>query len=319
MSLIEPSTERPATEPGLISHGTDADHEETDAALLERIRARLLAAGDVPGATVGQLLSLADALASFDLGRFLLRHRGWNAYWTHRLVTYQPGTLPASSAEGLEYQLFEKLPTVLATRERFGIFRSQLQARMKPGTTAASVPCGLMGDLLLLDYSGLPDVRLIGVDLDPAALDGARALAEMRGLAGRVSLSHKDAWALNLRGSVDVLASNGLNIYEPNDGRVTELYCAYREALRPGGTLVTSFLTPPPALSPASPWNMDAIDPKALSLQTMLFAKIIEAKWQTFRTHAQTLRQLQHAGFVNIRFIDDRARIFPTVIAQRPR
>ncbi len=319
MSLITSSTERLATEPGLISHGTDANHEETDAALLERVRARLRAGGDAPGATVGQLLSLADALASFDLGRFLLRHRGLNAYWTHRLVTYQPGQLPASSVEGLEYQMFEKLPAVLATRERFGIFRSQLQALMKPGATAASVPCGLMGDLLLLDYSSLPGVSLIGVDLDQDALDSARTLAEARGLADRVSLHRKDAWALDLRASVDVLASNGLNLYEPNDGRVTELYCAYLEALRPGGTLVTSFLTPPPALSPASPWNMEATDPKALSLQTLLFVKIIEAKWQTFRTHAQTEEQLRHAGFVNIRFIDDRARMFPTVIAQRPR
>ncbi len=64
---------------------------------------------------------------------------------------------------------------------------------------------------------------------------------------------------------------------------------------------------------------MEATDPKALSLQALLFVKIIEAKWQTFRTHAQTTAQLQRAGFVNIRFIDDRARMFPTVIAQRPR
>lgn len=317
MSLTGHSIESLATEPGLISHGTD--HEETDAALLERVHARLRAAGDVPGATVQHMLSLADALASFGLGRFLLRHQGLNAYWTHQLVTYQPGTLPASSAETLEYQMFEKLPVVLATRERFGIFRSQLQALMKPGATAASVPCGLMGELLLLDYSSLPGVSLIGVDLDPDALDSARALAATRGLTERVSLHRQDAWALDLRASVDVLASNGLNLYEPDDGRVTELYCAYHDALRPGGTLVTSFLTPPPALSPASPWNMEATDPKALSLQALLFVKIIEAKWQTFRTHAQTTAQLQRAGFVNIRFIDDRARMFPTVIAQRPR
>ncbi|AEG68453.1 SAM-dependent methyltransferase [Ralstonia solanacearum] len=316
MSLIALSTECLATEPGLTARGTD--HEETDAALLARVRARLQAAGDVPGATVRQMLSLADALASFDLGRFLLRHRSLNAYWTHRLATYQPGSLAASSVEGLEYQMFEKLPAVLAARERFGIFRCQLQVLMKPGATAASVPCGLMSDLLLLDYSGLPGVCLIGVDPDRDTLDKARVLAETRGLGNRLSLQKKDAWALNLRAGVDVLASHGPSLSEPDDGRVTELYCAYRDALRPGGTLVTGFLTPPPALSAASPWNMEAIDPRALSLQTLLFAKIIEAKPQAFRTHTQTRELLQHAGFTNIRFIDDRARMFPTVVARRP-
>ncbi|WP_439891200.1 SAM-dependent methyltransferase [Ralstonia sp. 25C] len=304
-----------AVESGLLSHSVE--QPDTDAALLERVRARLSAAGDQPGATVEQLLSLADALAHCDLGRFLLRNRGLNAYWTHQLVTYRPGTLPASNADNLEYQLFEKLPAVLATRERFGIFRDQLQALLRPGMTAASVPCGLMGDLLLLDYRQLPGVQLIGVDLDPAALVGAKALAAQHGLADRLSLYQQDAWHLHLYGSVDVLVSNGLNIYEPDDTRVTALYRGYLDALRPGGTLVTSFLTPPPVLSPDSPWNTSAIEPAALALQAQLFVKVIEAKWQTFRTHAQTSEQLRQVGFADIRFVDDQARMFPTVIARK--
>jgi hypothetical protein len=30
------------------------------------------------------------------------------------------------------------------------------------------------------------------------------------------------------------------------------------------------------------------------------------------------MAQLKEAGFVDIRFIDDRARMFPTVVAQKP-
>ncbi len=298
----------------LISHG---DTGQDDALLLESIRSRLRAAGDAPGTTVEQALSLVEVLASFDLGRFLLRHRGLNAYWTHQLVTYQAGMLPVNETNRLERQTFEHLPATLATRERFGIFREQLQALMRPGITAASVPCGLMGELLLLDYSGLPDVSLIGVDLDPAALSHARALAETRQLADRVSLHCKNAWALNMPASADILTSNGLNIYEPDDERVVLLYRSFFETLRPGGTLVTSFMTPPPSLSAASPWNMCAVDPEMLALQALLFVRIIEAKWQAFRTYEQTREQLQRAGFMNIRFIDDEARMFPTVVAQR--
>ena len=81
---------------------------------------------------------------------------------------------------------------------------------------------------------------------------------------------------------------------------------------------MTSFLTPPPTLSAESPWKMAQLDPAALALQFLLFVRIIEVKWGAFRTHAQTRAQLERAGFVDIRFIDDRASMFPTVVARKP-
>ncbi len=296
----------------VISHGADSDLAwETR---LDAIRDRLRQGGDAPGASVERQLELLDELAGFELGRFLLVNRGLNAAWTHRVVTYVPGTAAAGS---LEQTVFEKLPATLATRERFGLFRAELQALLRPGAVMASVPCGLMGELLLLDYAQHQDVRLIGIDLDRQALAGAAALASERGLADRVSLHCADAWQAGFADQADVVTSNGLNIYEPDDARVTALYRAFFEMLKPGGCLVTSFLTPPPALSTESPWRTEAIDRTALALQHLLFVRIIEAKWSAFRTHAQTARQLEEAGFEDIRFIDDEARMFPTVVAQK--
>lgn len=290
-----------------------------DDALKQSIQARLTQRGDLPSSTVEQQIHLLDELFACKLGRFLLHNRGLNAYWTHRLVTH--GRADSTSwqpVSELERQLFETLPTVLATRERFQIFQAQLQARLKPYHVLASVPCGLMGELLLLDCSSQPDVRFIGVDLDQHALDAAFALAQERGLADRVSLRCEDAWASSLCEEVDMLTSNGLNIYEQDDSRVTGLYRAFLRALKPGGTLITSFLTPPPSLSPKSPWDLAAIDPAAAALQQTLFMHILEVQWSAFRTHAQTLAQLTDAGFVDVTFIDDRARLFPTVIAHKP-
>lgn len=119
-------------------------------------------------------------------------------------------------------------------------------------------------------------------------------------------------------GEFDVVTSNGLNIYEPDDARVTALYRVFFDMLKPGGWLVSSFLTPPPAISPESPWNAEAIDQSALTLQHLLLVRIVEAKWNAFRTHSQTARQLDEAGFEDIRFVDDRARMFPTVVARKP-
>lgn len=285
---------------------------------MQVIKQRLREAGDLLGTTVEQQVSLLEELSTFELGRFLLENRGLNAYWTHQLVTYPHGAASTLSISALEYRIFAKLPLVLATRERFGIFRRQVQAMLRPGLALASVPCGLMGELLLVDYDREPDVTLTGIDLDQYALNGALVLAKERGLADKLSLHCEDAWSLRLNNKIDILTSNGLNIYEPDDVRVKELYRLFFNALKPGGTLITSFMTPPPTLSAESPWNFTEIDAESLALQHLLFVRIIEAKCNAFRTHAQTTAQLEDTGFVNIRFIDDRARMFPTVIAQRP-
>lgn len=301
---------------GLISHGSD-DDKDLESVITSR-KARIRDEGDLPGATVGTQIHLLDELSRLKLGRFLLENRGLNAYWTHQLVTYSQEDTSRGFSSDLEFQIYERLPTALATRERFGIFRKQLQTLLAPNLTLASIPCGLMGEMLLLDYSQHPGVTLLGIDLDEEALSGARALAAERGLSDSVSLRCEDAWSLSLRNEVDVLASNGLNIYEPDDARVTALYRAFFDALKPSGTLVTSFLTPPPGLSKDSPWDFAQIDPQSLALQHLLFTRLIEAKWSTFRTHAQSEEQLRSAGFIDIRFLDDRARMFPTMVARKP-
>lgn len=298
----------------VISHG--GDPAVTHDKLMESVKRRVHAAGDLPYATVDRQFELLAQLGSFALGKFLLQNHGLNAYWTHQLVTYRPGTLAPNHSGDLEYRIFETLPVIVATRERFGIFRQQLQSLLRPDNVVASVPCGLMGDLLLLDYTGVDAVTLVGVDLDPTALAGATALAAERGLSERLTLRCADAWATGLKADVDVLTSNGLNIYEPDDSRVVALYRSHFGALKPGGTLVTSFLTPPPTNSTESPWEMAEIDEQSLALQSVVFGRLVEARWNSFRTHDQTRKQLLQAGFTDIEFIDDRARIFPTVIAR---
>src|SRR5262245_66313047 len=107
----------------------------------------------------------------------------------------------------------------------------------------ASVPCGVMADLLTLKYPPGCSIHLAGFDLDDESSSLASKCAAQNGLP--VQLSREDAWKLSACGRFDVLASNGLNIYEPSDDRVTSLYAAFGSAMKPGGLLVTSFLTTP--------------------------------------------------------------------------
>ncbi|MGV7194501.1 SAM-dependent methyltransferase [Xanthomonas axonopodis] len=307
--------QQPAPRGRLLSHSVEPPIQ--DDALLQSIRSRLIENHADSPEQLDALLCLVDALWTFELGRFLLRNRGLNADWAHQVATYRPGTLARDTTPVLQHALFERIPLLVATRERFGIFQQQLQALLRPGMTLASVACGYMGELLSLDYTQHPDVRLIGTDLDPQALEGARQLARQRGLERQVSLRLEDAWARCEASSVDVLTSNGLNIYEPDEERVVELYRVFHERLRPGGTLLTSFLTPPPNLPVASPWKLEATDRAALHLQTQLFVNVLPPR-VTFRTQAQTLAQLERAGYVDVRFIDDSVGAFPTVLARKP-
>jgi SAM-dependent methyltransferase len=254
---------------------------------------------------------LLNQLYAFEFGRFLLEHKGLNGYWTAYAILHGPRK---KGLPPLEQWILHHAPVLKATRERFQIFRRQLQKHLKSHMTMASIPCGLMDDLLGLDYTKASDVTLVGVDLDLESLSFARANAEQYGYKNVLFLE-KDAWNLEVAECYDIITSNGLNIYQPDDEKVVTLYQEFYKALKKDGILITSFLTPPPALSPESTWKnyvaADALKQKAI------FADIIQAGWQTFRTEDQTRQQLEKAGFTVVDIIYDTQGMFPTVVAKK--
>ena len=252
-----------------------------------------------------ELQKVADALTSFPLGKFLWENRGLNGEWTSHLIRN------TTSENSTELRLLHA-PSVRATRERFGIFQQQLSKHIQPGTNVASIPCGVMDDLLTLN--DVPEgVSFYGYDLDQNSLDIVRS----RPGGQEVHLKHQDAWNLGIEDKLDVIMSNGLNIYEKDDTRVTELYRGFCAGLKPGGFLITSFLTPRdcwrcPDGEDKSVWEEN------LAWQKMVFSEVLQVQWQHFRTEATTEQQLKDAGFEVIEFIHDTQGIFPTVIARKP-
>lgn len=276
----------------------------------EKIKQR----GDQPHVTVERQLDLLKQLSEFDFGRFLLQNQGINGYWTHYMLTYpwfKPEVTP------LERYLLERAPVIRATQQRFQIFLIENQKQVKNGAKLACIPCGMMGELLYLNFTGIEDISLVGIDYDAQTLVDARALADKQQYSKWTQLVQGDAWQLQQRNEFDLISSNGLNIYEPDDDKVTALYAQFYQALKPGGKLVTSFLTPPPALTPKCEWDMNHINHDDLLLQKIIFSDIIGAKWQCFRSSEQTRMQLQSVGFKHIEIIYDEAKIFPTVCADK--
>lgn len=273
--------------------------------------------------TIQSKLELLKQLTEFEFGRYLLMNQGINGYWTHYMLTYPWfGRKTGKSSSGapltkLEHFILEKSPSLLATQQRFEIFLKENQKQVKNHSVLACIPSGLMGELLYLNFEDIHTIDLVGIDYDAATLQEAAMLAEKQQLSQFVRFAQEDAWQLSFEDEFDLISSNGLNIYEPDDSKVQELYGQFYKSLKRGGKLVTSFLTYPPHLTNQCEWDLSKISQEDLLLQKTIFADIIDAKWQCFRSSAQTKTQLEAVGFKNIQFIYDTAKIFPTVVAYK--
>lgn len=304
----------------LISHVISPETLENT---IRKITERIKHQGDKPYGTVMRQLELLAQLNEFDFGRYLLQNQGINGYWTHYMLTHpwfgrktgkNNRDEPLTEVESF---LLNRAPTMLATQQRFEIFLRENQKQVKNNAKLTCIPCGMMGELLYLYYKNVDDIHLIGIDYDSNTLNDAKILAEQQGLSKFIKLIQQDAWNLNFQDDFDLISSNGLNIYEPDDEKVTELYRQFYKALKPDGKLVTSFLTYPPTLTNQCEWNLSKINQNDLLLQKIIFADIIEAKWQCYRSSEQTNAQLKSAGFGNIQLIYDDAKMFPTVVAYK--
>ncbi|VVC75769.1 hypothetical protein AQUSIP_10630 [Aquicella siphonis] len=304
----------------LKSHSVSS---EPLAETIERHAARIRREGDKPYVSVARQLELLEQLSQFEFGQFLLQNQGINGYWTHYMLTHPwRGRVTGKNQYGqplhdLEKFILDRAPTMLATQQRFMHFLSENQKAVKNHARLACIPSGSLGELLYLDYAGINQIELIGIDYDAAALSDAHALAEKLGLSHFTQLMQGDAWQLHLRDEFDLISSNGLNIYEEDEVKVTELYRQFYTALKPGGKLVTSFLTFAPQSGEDCEWRLEQINQQDLLLQKIIFVDILEAKWRCYRSSAQTRTQLEAAGFRGIEFIYDDAHLFPTVIAHK--
>ncbi len=302
----------------ILSHNSNSDALEE---VIESIRQRIRQTGDKPHVTVARQLEILDETAAFDFGRFLIQNNGMNGYWTDYIVTYPEkgrktglghNSKPLTKTESF---ILNECPGVLATQERYRHFLAQNQQAVREGAVLACIPCGWMSELLHLDYSAVKNFRLVGVDIDEDSLNGAKALAKSLKLEQTIELLQKDAWALSLNNEFDLISSNGLNIYEPNQEQVSELYHQFYLALKSGGRLVTSFLTYSPFNPEKSEWDMTKINPEAELLQRIIYSDILTPKWSNYYTHSEMHEQLALVGFKSVSFIPDKARMFPTVVA----
>ena len=261
--------------------------------------------------SLNDTLRLLDEIVEFELGRFLLMNKGLNGYWTSYIILL---AVQHELTHPLEHWLIHNCPGILATQERFKIFNQQLTNCLRNDISIASIPCGLMDDLLLLN-DDFTNISRVGIDLDENSLNLAAASAYNKKKEKSSSFLHMNAWHLHAHESYDVITSNGLNIYESNQDKVTELYRIFFNALKTNAVLITSFLTPPPSLSNESTWKN--INPDNLLKQKAIFNDILQVGWQSYQTEGDVRNKLSKVGFTSIDIIYDSQGMFPTVVARK--
>lgn len=289
---------------------------------IEALKKKITLRGDLPHVTCKRQLEIIDQLCAFPLGRFILERRGANGFWTDYMVSHPAhGKISGLNSEGvpftpLEEWFLNQCPIVVAHQERFQIFQKLTQKLLKDNITLASIPCGLMRDLITLDLSKIINFRLIGIDIDSESLSFAEKLAHQKNI-GNIKLIQQNAWELSLQQEIDVITSSGLNVYEPDPNKVLELYARFFNALKPGGHLITSVLTYPPGEAKETDWDVNNIPEETLLLDRILHKDILDIKWRNFRSSLELEKEFRQVGFSTVSIHFDKYRIFPTILAKK--
>ncbi len=299
----------------LTHFGSDKLSKADIATELDLIKKRLSAEFESDQEQLKKLNQTLNELSEFELGRFLIKNKSLSGYWTWYIIL---GFNNDSIKSPLEKFIVERAPTILATQQRFAIFQSLLMKHIQSNSVVCSLPCGMMADLLTLNLSGeIAEVRFVGIDLDKAVFDLAKGLAAQLNVRTHCEFFQKDAWDLGIENEFDVIASNGLNIYEKDDSKVVTFYKGMYRALKANGYLICSALTPPPTIESECEWDIEQINKDDLITFTTIFKTILRATWFNFRSSAKTCDQLKEAGFDNIEIHWDKQKMFPTFLARK--
>lgn len=177
--------------------------------------------------------------------------------------------------------------------------------------------CGLMNDLLTLDYTGADDFALVGADLDLDTLEQAQSNASRLLLQGHCEFLEMNAWELADSNAFDAIVCSGLTSYQPCNDLVVDLYNRFYEALKPGRLLITNYVTPPPTLTKDCEWRTDEVSSRGLLPAKLIFSDLLQASWSHPRSTGWTTTQLRQTGFHEIGVEAHHGRVFPTVYATK--
>lgn len=274
--------------------------------------------GDAPGVSIETLDQILDEMTKFPMGCHILLTGGANGVWTDYMISYPWAQKDIASKmltmNRLEYFIIFECLSVVAQRELFLLAQREAQKHVKEGCRLVSLPCGVMRDLLELDYSKVSNYSLMGVDLDLESIQAAHKLVLEEEIT-KVRFIQEDAWKFVAEEPVDFINSIGLNVYESDRKRVIALYRQFCKSLKKGGVLFTGVLTYPPEWEKKSDWILENIPKGHYEMDKIVIDDVLNLYWQNYRTLDEIKGEFLEAGFSDVKIVPDRCCVFPAVIA----
>jgi SAM-dependent methyltransferase len=255
-------------------------------------------------------IELTHELAKFELGKFLLINKGLNGYWTSYLINKNQENIN-NEISPLENWLTNKSLFYLI-KDRFTIYQKEIQKRIKSGYHISSIPCGLMDDLLFLNYDNFSDIKLTGIDIDKESLNFAKEKYINYNFKISYNFLQKNALNLNLFNEFELITSNGLNHYISDEYLLIQLYKNFYNSLKTNGYLLISFI-PPPIYN--NIYEKFEISPKDWLIDRAIFDDIIQAKYLNFVTEEKIKLQLSSIGFKIEDIIYNKNGVNPVLVA----
>ena len=227
-----------------ISHSEASSNFSTDELVqsaMTKARSRWASKG-LDADTCARLESRLSELAATPIGRFILVNGGLNGYWTNYLAGIgcdfiQNKTKPRTFANDTEEYI------VAASAEMRGehelLLRKIIGPILKPGCVVASVPCGLMSEILLA-ADHFDGVKLYAIDIDKGNFDLIREKYGDRLVGNEFHPLEMNALTLEFDCTFDLITCLGFVMYLKEESFPNFFSRIYR-ALKPGGRLLLSF------------------------------------------------------------------------------
>ena len=292
----------------LITHRSDKYDVNEE---LEKIKARIM-----NGPEAEKRIKIFNQLCEFEYGRWLLVNRGLNAYWAAYLV-YHDEIKNGKQLHALEKVMLEKSPGVLSSKDRANRNAGILQKMIKSNMTVASLPCAMMNDLLRLNLTNLENLKLVGLDLDPAAIALAQENSKKFNKENLCTFKVADAFELNIENEFDILHSTGLNMYVQTEHELLKLYSNFYKAVKPGGFLIVTSNIPPKDENDSFVWSLGLREMSELPQQVLIFFDVIQIRQGMYCTKNQIINQLKNVGFINVDVDFDSRKMFLCFIAKK--
>ena len=254
--------------------------------------------------------AILQHLASFKLGRYLLFKGGFNGYWLSDSIL---DTKMDNEISPFEEWLRFKSPYICANRERFHIFQLEAHKRLISNINLASIPCGLMDDLLRLNYQAFDNIHLWGIDSEDESLVLANGNAQNFGLEHFTTLLNQDTFQLQEK-TYDMVLSYGHYKMSGQHDQLVKFYQQIQLSLKPNGTLITAFHTSN-FLTDTN--QAGAPDLNDSLLQHVLFHDILESDFMHPHTIEEATQILNESGLKIMEIHPDSLGILPTFICQK--